>query len=339
MKSFLIFVMCIFVSTLCASAADRNKFDAFLSTLKSVGHPNLEVFVDTIAISNINPLLYGNFLPKIINPMGDTCVDFWQGGGYMKKGDKTIAFLQYHIDHDSIPPNTIENLETMYLIVVYGREGNITDYHVLAINDATHEFQMKCVDNKITISQYAMCSMIEELDCRDSLNYYVSEKVYDIGDDGNISVIQTTSKHIKKKNKEMLPELSFKNFIGSFKKADIDTPIDSLFSNNPSEWYVYWNIRHIIPDSLLWDSGCYTKNISWSPCQCLYIHGKYVLFLIKDCRTPLKSLPYEDYFILCYDEHGKCTNSYFVGRVYDGEEISSQFNYVVKRVINGPLSM
>ena len=128
MKKLLIFSLLVLLASPMAYG-QNHRFSSFLAQLNELSLVGADAFGDSTLSPNIDVTKFQEFLPKASSILKNESECLWQGGGYIRKDDFIVAFLQAHFPncHDGNEKWFMENLVTCKVLVSYSPDGKLLD--------------------------------------------------------------------------------------------------------------------------------------------------------------------------------------------------------------------
>lgn len=320
MKKLLIFSLLVLLASPMAYG-QNHRFSSFLAQLNELSLVGADAFGDSILSPNIDVTKFQEFLPKASSILKNESECLWQGGGYIRKDDFIVAFLQAHFPncHDGNEKWFMENLVTCKVLVSYSPDGKLLDSRTIGKRSSLCELSIEPSSlGLLTVEQRTLVSprlLHEYVDWK----YSVKKNSYSLTSIGKIKskMLWKGHKIVPNKFVQQNPPLTFKSFLRYFKRWEGKVDLDSLFTDN-GDMRPYLLLRSLLTD---WQPcDCWPVDLQWTPCRYVETDSLYYFFVVTDCSFTKKKVGmYADRVILIFDKDGTLRDVITVSRNEDGK--------------------
>lgn len=320
MKKLLIFSLLVLLASPMAYG-QNHRFSSFLAQLNELSLVGADAFGDSILSPNIDVTKFQEFLPKASSILKNESECLWQGGGYIRKDDFIVAFLQAHFPncHDGNEKWFMENLVTCKVLVSYSPDGKLLDSRTVGKRSSLCELSIESSSlGLLTVEQRTLASPRQLHEYAD-WKYSVKKNSYSLTSLGKIKskMLWKGHKIVPNKFVQQNPPLTFKSFLRYFKRWEGKVDLDSLFTDN-GDMRPYLLLRSLLTD---WQPcDCWPVDLQWTPCRYVETDSLYYFFVVTDCSFTKKKVGmYADRVILIFDKDGTLRDLITVSRNEDGK--------------------
>lgn len=320
MKKLLIFSLLVLLASPMAYG-QNHRFSSFLAQLNELSLVGADAFGDSILSPNIDVTKFQEFLPKASSILKNESECLWQGGGYIRKDDFIVAFLQAHFPncHDGNEKWFMENLVTCKVLVSYSPDGKLLDSRTIGKRSSLCELSIEPSSlGLLTVEQRTLASPRQLHEYAD-WKYSVQKNSYSLTSLGKIKskMLWKGHKIVPNKFVQQNPPLTFKSFLRYFKRWEGKVDLDSLFTDN-GDMRPYLLLRSLLTD---WQPcDCWPVDLQWTPCRYVETDSLYYFFVVTDCSFTKKKVGmYADRVILIFDKDGTLRDVITVSRNEDGK--------------------
>lgn len=320
MKKLLIFSLLVLLASPMAYG-QNHRFSSFLAQLNELSLVGADAFGDSILSPNIDVTKFQEFLPKASSILKNESECLWQGGGYIRKDDFIVAFLQAHFPncHDGNEKWFMENLVTCKVLVSYTQDGKLLDSRTIGKRSGLCELSIEpSSPGLLTVEQRTLASPRQLHEYAD-WKYSVQKNSYFLTSIGKIKskILWKGHKTVPNKFVQQNPPLTFKSFLRYFKRWEGKVDLDSLFTDN-GDMRPYLLLRSLLTD---WQPcDCWPVDLQWTPCRYVETDSLYYFFVVTDCSFTKKKVGmYADRVILIFDKDGTLRDVITVSRNEDGK--------------------
>nr|WP_302195196.1 hypothetical protein [uncultured Prevotella sp.] len=320
MKKLLIFSLLVLLASPMAYG-QNHRFSSFLAQLNELSLVGADAFGDSILSPNIDVTKFQEFLPKASSILKNESECLWQGGGYIRKDDFIVAFLQAHFPncHDGNEKWFMENLVTCKVLVSYSQDGKLLDSRTIGKRSGLCELSIEpSSPGLLTVEQRTLASPRQLHEYAD-WKYSVQKNSYFLTSIGKIKskILWKGHKTVPNKFVQQNPPLTFKSFLRYFKRWEGKVDLDSLFTDN-GDMRPYLLLRSLLTD---WQPcDCWPVDLQWTPCRYVETDSLYYFFVVTDCSFTKKKVGmYADRVILIFDKDGTLRDVITVSRNEDGK--------------------
>lgn len=320
MKKLLIFSLLVLLASPMAYG-QNHRFSSFLAQLNELSLVGADAFGDSILSPNIDVTKFQEFLPKASSILKNESECLWQGGGYIRKDDFIVAFLQAHFPncHDGNEKWFMENLVTCKVLVSYSPDGKLLDSRTVGKRSSLCELSIEPSSlGLLTVEQRTLASPRQLHEYAD-WKYSVQKNSYFLTSIGKIKskMLWKGHKIVPNKFVQQNPPLTFKSFLRYFKRWEGKVDLDSLFTDN-GDMRPYLLLRSLLTD---WQPcDCWPVDLQWTPCRYVETDSLYYFFVVTDCSFTKKKVGmYADRVILIFDKDGTLRDVITVSRNEDGK--------------------
>lgn len=320
MKKLLIFSLLVLLASPMAYG-QNHRFSSFLAQLNELSLVGADAFGDSILSPNIDVTKFQEFLPKASSILKNESECLWQGGGYIRKDDFIVAFLQAHFPncHDGNEKWFMENLVTCKVLVSYSPDGKLLDSRTIGKRSSLCELSIEPSSlGLLTVEQRTLASPRQLHEYAD-WKYSVQKNSYSLTSLGKIKskMLWKGHKIVPNKFVQQNPPLTFKSFLRYFKRWEGKVDLDSLFTDN-GDMRPYLLLRSLLTD---WQPcDCWPVDLQWTPCRYVETDSLYYFFVVTDCSFTKKKVGmYADRVILIFDKDGTLRDLITVSRNEDGK--------------------
>lgn len=319
-KKLLIFSLLVLLASPMAYG-QNHRFSSFLAQLNELSLVGADAFGDSILSPNIDVTKFQEFLPKASSILKNESECLWQGGGYIRKDDFIVAFLQAHFPncHDGNEKWFMENLVTYKVLVSYSQDGKLLDSRTVGKRSSLCELSIEpsspglfIVEQRTLVSPRLLHEYVD-------WKYSVKKNSYFLTSIGKIKskILWKGHKIVPNKFVQQNPPLTFKSFLRYFKRWEGKVDLDSLFTDN-GDMRPYLLLRSLLTD---WQPcDCWPVDLQWTPCRYVETDSLYYFFVVTDCSFTKKKVGmYADRVILIFDKDGTLRDVITVSRNEDGK--------------------
>lgn len=320
MKKLLIFSLLVLLASPMAYG-QNHRFSSFLAQLNELSLVGADAFGDSILSPNIDVTKFQEFLPKASSILKNESECLWQGGGYIRKDDFIVAFLQAHFPncHDGNEKWFMENLVTCKVLVSYSPDGKLLDSRTIGKRSGLCELSIEPSSPGLFIAEQRTLVSPRLLHEYVDWKYSVKKNSYSLTSIGKIKSKMLWKGHKIFPNKfvQQNPPLTFKSFLRYFKRWEGKVDLDSLFTDN-GDMRPYLLLRSLLTD---WQPcDCWPVDLQWTPCRYVETDSLYYFFVVTDCSFTKKKVGmYADRVILIFDKDGTLRDVITVSRNEDGK--------------------
>lgn len=320
MKKLLIFSLLVLLASPMAYG-QNHRFSSFLAQLNELSLVGADAFGDSILSPNIDVTKFQEFLPKASSILKNESECLWQGGGYIRKDDFIVAFLQAHFPncHDGNEKWFMENLVTCKVLVSYSPDGKLLDSRTIGKRSGLCELSIEpsspglfIVEQRTLVSPRLLHEYVD-------WKYSVKKNSYSLTSLGKIKskMLWKGHKIVPNKFVQQNPPLTFKSFLRYFKRWEGKVDLDSLFTDN-GDMRPYLLLRSLLTD---WQPcDCWPVDLQWTPCRYVETDSLYYFFVVTDCSFTKKKVGmYADRVILIFDKDRTLRDLITVSRNEDGK--------------------